>query len=69
MKKIIIRQQPLNSESDSILFDENQLSDQYILWNKLVVNQKTECDPEVIDSEHPLFILYTSHLALFIFYH
>src|SRR5713101_7794533 len=31
-----------------------------IAWDKLVREQKTECEPEWVDSEHPLFILYTS---------
>lgn len=31
-----------------------------ILWNDLVANQADSCDIELVDSEHPLFILYTS---------
>ncbi|MCB0347723.1 MAG: acetate--CoA ligase, partial [Bdellovibrionales bacterium] len=29
-------------------------------WHELVPNQSTQCDPEVMDSEDPLFLLYTS---------
>ncbi|MCS7028194.1 MAG: acetate--CoA ligase [Bacteroidia bacterium] len=31
-----------------------------ILWNDLVPNQSTTCEPEIMDAEDPLFILYTS---------
>jgi len=29
-------------------------------WDELTQKQKTECEPEWVESEHPLFILYTS---------
>ncbi len=29
-------------------------------WNELLENQAEVCPPEIVDSEHPLFILYTS---------
>ena len=29
-------------------------------WDDLLRRQKTECEPEWVDSEHPLYILYTS---------
>src|SRR5712692_8531925 len=29
-------------------------------WDELLKKQKTECEPEWVESEHPLFILYTS---------
>ncbi len=31
-----------------------------IWWHDLISNQKTECEPEWVEAEHPLFILYTS---------
>jgi len=31
-----------------------------IWWHDLFNSQRTECEPEWVDSEHPLFILYTS---------
>jgi acetyl-CoA synthetase len=31
-----------------------------IWWNDLVKNQSDKCQAEIVDSEHPLFILYTS---------
>jgi acetyl-CoA synthetase len=31
-----------------------------IWWHDLVADQSDECDPEVLDAEHPLYILYTS---------
>src|SRR5579863_653316 len=31
-----------------------------IWWHDLVKNQSDKCQPEIVDSEHPLFILYTS---------
>jgi acetyl-CoA synthetase len=31
-----------------------------VAWDDLVGRQKSECEPEWVDSEHPLFILYTS---------
>jgi len=31
-----------------------------IWWHDLVANQATECEPEWVGAEHPLFILYTS---------
>ncbi len=31
-----------------------------IWWHDLINNQPDTCEPEIIDSEHPLFILYTS---------
>ena len=31
-----------------------------ILWENLILNQPTKCDPVFVSAEHPLFILYTS---------
>ena len=31
-----------------------------ILWEDLILNQPTKCDPVFVSAEHPLFILYTS---------
>jgi len=31
-----------------------------VAWEALVSGQKSECEPEWVESEHPLFILYTS---------
>ena len=31
-----------------------------VSYNDLIVNQSTECEPEIMDSEDPLFLLYTS---------
>ena len=31
-----------------------------IWWHDLIANQAAECEPEWVDAEHPLFILYTS---------
>ncbi|WP_457561462.1 AMP-binding protein, partial [Caminibacter pacificus] len=31
-----------------------------VSYNELIQNQSTECEPEVMDSEDPLFLLYTS---------
>ena len=38
----------------------NILPHRDFLWNELVENQSDECEPEWVDAEHPLFILYTS---------
>ena len=29
-------------------------------WDELVENESAECEPEIMDAEDPLFILYTS---------
>jgi len=31
-----------------------------VSYNELIVNQSSECEPEIMDSEDPLFLLYTS---------
>ena len=38
-------------------FDKN---DRDIMWDDLIRNQSTECQPVSVPAEHPLFILYTS---------
>ncbi len=36
------------------------VKDRDIWWHDLVTNQSDNCPPEMLESEHPLFILYTS---------
>ncbi|KPJ95346.1 MAG: 3-hydroxypropionyl-CoA synthetase [Gammaproteobacteria bacterium SG8_11] len=31
-----------------------------VSWDEVMANQATECEPEWVDAEHPLFLLYTS---------
>lgn len=38
----------------------NLVKDRDIWWHDLVANQIDSCPPEIVESEHPLFILYTS---------
>lgn len=38
----------------------NLVKDRDIWWHDLVANQIDICPPEIVESEHPLFILYTS---------
>ena len=40
--------------------NEINFSEKDIWWHELVEGKSTECDPEIMDSEDPLFILYTS---------
>ena len=36
------------------------VSERDIWWHELIINQPLDCQPEMMDSEDPLFILYTS---------
>ncbi len=38
----------------------NWIEGRDVSYNELIVNQSDECEPEVMDSEDPLFLLYTS---------
>ena len=38
----------------------NWIEGRDLSYNELIVNQSDECEPEVMDSEDPLFLLYTS---------
>ena len=40
--------------------DAHMHSGRDIWWHDLVAGQPTECEPEWVDAEHPLFLLYTS---------
>jgi acetyl-CoA synthetase len=40
--------------------DINWVEGRDLSYNDLIVNQSTECEPEIMDSEDPLFLLYTS---------
>ncbi|MBN2013565.1 MAG: acetate--CoA ligase [Candidatus Altiarchaeota archaeon] len=40
--------------------NEVAMKDRDMWWHELVKNESTECETEVMDSEDPLFILYTS---------
>lgn len=40
--------------------DCNMVEGRDVLWNDLMAKASTKCEPEVMDSEDPLFILYTS---------
>jgi acetyl-CoA synthetase len=37
-----------------------EMKDKDIWWHEIIQNQSTYCEPELIESTHPLFILYTS---------
>ena len=39
---------------------QSNLSAKHHLWNELMDNSSDECEPEELDSTHPLYILYTS---------
>ena len=39
---------------------QSNLSPKHHLWNELMDNSSDECEPEELDSTHPLYILYTS---------
>ncbi len=40
--------------------DINMQSDRDIWWHDAIAGKSTECEPEWVHSEHPLFLLYTS---------
>ena len=41
-------------------YNDNWVEPRDIKWHDLIKNQSANCAPEIVDSEHPLFILYTS---------
>ncbi|WP_432721768.1 acetate--CoA ligase [Jeongeupia wiesaeckerbachi] len=51
-KVIVLRRQ----ENSSAAFNDAR----DVWWHELVEGQPTQCEPEWVDAEHPLFILYTS---------
>jgi len=51
VEKIIV----FNRANKKIIKNKND-----ILWEDLILNQPTECEPVFVSAEHPLFILYTS---------
>ncbi len=52
IKNVIVQ----NRNNSKINWIENRDID----WNNLIKDQSDTCEPEIVESEHPLFILYTS---------
>jgi len=65
VEKVIVvkRLQPANHFQSSSHFPEiqiNWIKDRDLWWHELIEKEPTNCEPEIMDSEDPLFILYTS---------
>lgn len=65
-QKQIIEDAIKNSQIEKIIvtayknFDKYEMSDSYVNYDELVLHQSTECETELMNSDDPLFILFTS---------
>jgi acetyl-CoA synthetase len=65
LKKVVDNAIPLSSSIEHVVvlkraLDNIKMGPKDVWWHDIIENARPDCEPEIIESTHPLYILYTS---------
>ena len=65
LKKVVDKAIPLSSSIEHVVvlkraLDNIKMGPKDVWWHDIIENARPDCEPEIIESTHPLYILYTS---------
>jgi acetyl-CoA synthetase len=65
LKKVVDKAIPLSSSIEHVVvlkraLDNIKMGPKDVWWHDIIENARSDCEPEIIESTHPLYILYTS---------